>query len=88
MPPLSCVGVVPTLSLVFVCCVVLQRLALERNDFHRWTTAYKDANKTKNRFFNVFPCELTLATPYHTSCLTCHSVDCCGWVQMTTVVWY
>lgn len=40
--------------------MLTQRLALERNDPHRWTTANKDANKTKNRFVNVLPCKLAL----------------------------
>lgn len=43
------------------CLLCMQRLALDRNDPHRWTTANKDANKTKNRFVNVLPCECSLS---------------------------
>ncbi len=35
-----------------------QRLAVDKTDPHRFASASKDANKSKNRYVNVLPCEL------------------------------
>ena len=35
----------------------LQRLVIDKNDPHRFATANRDANKSKNRYVNVLPCE-------------------------------
>ena len=44
---------------VFVC---VQRLALEKGDPHQFLSAKKPANKDKNRYVNVLPCEYDLVT--------------------------
>ena len=45
---------------MYIVCISLQRLAIDRTEPHRFASATKEANKGKNRFINIMPCELIL----------------------------
>ena len=51
------------MTTIFVSFISPQRLVINKNDPHRFATANRDANKSKNRYVNVLPCEsLTVVT--------------------------
>jgi hypothetical protein len=51
-----------------------QRLAMDKLDPNRFSTANRSVNKNKNRFVNILPCELTVN--FFEYCVTIESIIC------------
>lgn len=50
------------MTTIFISLSHSQRLVINKNDPHRFATANRDANKSKNRYVNVLPCESLTVT--------------------------